>query len=94
MTRQILFWVHLCIGVVAGAAILIMSATGVLLAFERQVLQLVDTRAGQLVTAIASAGGGLLVWTGLSLALRRLRTARVGAEDRDPSAEPQQQVGC
>ncbi len=42
MTRQVLFWVHLSIGVVAGAAILIMSATGVLLAFERQALQLVD----------------------------------------------------
>lgn len=42
MTRRILFWTHLCIGVVAGATILIMSATGVLLAFERQLLQLVD----------------------------------------------------
>jgi uncharacterized iron-regulated membrane protein len=42
MTRRILFWAHLGIGVVTGAAILIMSATGVLLAFERQALQLVD----------------------------------------------------
>ena len=29
MTRRILFWIHLGIGVVAGAAILVMSATGV-----------------------------------------------------------------
>ncbi len=42
MTRKILFWTHLCIGAIAGAAILIMSATGVLLAFERQALELVD----------------------------------------------------
>jgi uncharacterized iron-regulated membrane protein len=32
--------------------------------------------AGQLVAALASAGACLLTWTGLSLALRRLRAAR------------------
>jgi uncharacterized iron-regulated membrane protein len=48
--------------------------------------------AGQLVAAVASAGGGLLVWTGLSLALRRLRTARGDAERRRPSGELQQRV--
>jgi uncharacterized iron-regulated membrane protein len=32
--------------------------------------------AGQLVAALATATGALLVWTGLSLALRRLRAAR------------------
>lgn len=42
MTRRILFWTHLALGVAAGAAILVMSATGVLLAFERQALQLVE----------------------------------------------------
>jgi uncharacterized iron-regulated membrane protein len=42
MTRRILFWLHLCIGVGAGVAIFILSATGVLLAFGRQVLQLAD----------------------------------------------------
>ncbi len=30
--------------------------------------------AGQTIAGIASAGGALLVWTGLSLALRRLRS--------------------
>lgn len=36
--RRILFWVHLCAGVAAGLVILIMSVTGVLLAYERQIL--------------------------------------------------------
>lgn len=36
--RKLLFWCHLAAGVVAGAVILVMSVTGVLLAFERQVL--------------------------------------------------------
>lgn len=42
MIRRVLFWTHLCIGVAAGTAILIMSVTGVLLAFERQILQAAD----------------------------------------------------
>ncbi|MFN8095910.1 MAG: PepSY-associated TM helix domain-containing protein [Vicinamibacteria bacterium] len=42
MTRKIVFWTHLVIGVAAGVAILVMSVTGVLLAFERQILQFVD----------------------------------------------------
>jgi uncharacterized iron-regulated membrane protein len=123
MTRQILSWLHLGVGVVAGEAILILSATGVLLAFERRVLQLVDRDlrtvdapadappaqrlralvrfvhtgekgglAGQLAAAIATAAGGLLVWTGLSLALRRLRSARRNAERPRLSAELQQGV--
>jgi uncharacterized iron-regulated membrane protein len=36
--RKIIFWLHLTAGVVAGAVILVMSATGVLLAFERQIV--------------------------------------------------------
>ncbi|HEV7238353.1 MAG TPA: PepSY-associated TM helix domain-containing protein [Thermoanaerobaculia bacterium] len=36
--RKILFWLHLTAGVTAGAIILLMSVTGVLLAFERQVI--------------------------------------------------------
>lgn len=35
--RKILFWCHLCAGSVAGIVILIMSVTGVLLGFERQI---------------------------------------------------------
>lgn len=35
--RKVLFWLHLTAGCVAGVVILIMSLTGVLLAFERQI---------------------------------------------------------
>jgi uncharacterized iron-regulated membrane protein len=36
--RRIIFWLHLTAGVVAGTIILVMSVTGVLLAFERQIV--------------------------------------------------------
>src|ERR1700733_13713813 len=35
--RKVLFWLHLCAGAVAGVVIFIMSVTGALLAFERQI---------------------------------------------------------
>jgi uncharacterized iron-regulated membrane protein len=40
--RKILFWCHLGIGVTAGLVILIMSLTGVLLAYQAQILRYVD----------------------------------------------------
>ena len=44
MLRTGLFWLHLVAGVVAGAVILIMSVTGVLLTYEKQVTAWADTR--------------------------------------------------
>jgi len=38
MFRKILFWSHLCCGVAAGLVILILSVTGVILTYERQML--------------------------------------------------------
>ncbi|HEX6096788.1 MAG TPA: PepSY-associated TM helix domain-containing protein [Thermoanaerobaculia bacterium] len=35
--RKVLFWLHLAAGVAAGVVILVMSVTGVLLAFEKQI---------------------------------------------------------
>ncbi|HEX2120359.1 MAG TPA: PepSY-associated TM helix domain-containing protein [Thermoanaerobaculia bacterium] len=40
--RQTLFWLHLAAGVTAGLVILLMSVTGVLLAFERQIVAFAD----------------------------------------------------
>jgi uncharacterized iron-regulated membrane protein len=37
--RRILFWIHLSAGVVAGIVIFIMSVTGVILAYERQIMR-------------------------------------------------------
>jgi uncharacterized iron-regulated membrane protein len=42
MIRRLVFWIHLAIGVAAAIAIFVMSVTGVLLAFERQMLHVVD----------------------------------------------------
>ncbi|HEX2060412.1 MAG TPA: PepSY-associated TM helix domain-containing protein, partial [Thermoanaerobaculia bacterium] len=46
--RKTLFWLHLTAGVVAGIVILVMSVTGVLLAFEKQIIAFAerDLRAG------------------------------------------------
>jgi uncharacterized iron-regulated membrane protein len=43
--RAIIFWLHLTIGCVAGLVILVMSITGVLLAFERQINDWADAPA-------------------------------------------------
>ncbi len=40
--RKVVFWMHLVAGVVAGAVVLVMSVTGVLLAYERQMTAWAD----------------------------------------------------
>jgi uncharacterized iron-regulated membrane protein len=42
--RKVIFWCHLAAGVSAGVIILIMSVTGVLLAYERQLTRWADMR--------------------------------------------------
>jgi len=42
--RSILFWLHLACGVVAGVIIFIMSVTGALLTYQRQITAWADTR--------------------------------------------------
>ena len=43
--RNVIFWMHLCCGVVAGVVVLIMSVTGAALTYEKQVLEWADRRA-------------------------------------------------
>ena len=43
--RTVFFWLHLTAGLLAGVVVLIMSATGVLLTFEKQLIYYADTRA-------------------------------------------------
>jgi len=45
--RRLIFWCHLITGVAAGLVVLIMSVTGVLLAYERQIIAWTDTRGYQ-----------------------------------------------
>jgi uncharacterized iron-regulated membrane protein len=37
--RKVIFWIHLCLGVVSGISIFIMCVTGALLAFESNILE-------------------------------------------------------
>ena len=46
--RTVFFWLHLTAGLLAGVVVvLIMSATGVLLTFEKQLVYYADTRTHQ-----------------------------------------------
>src|SRR5262245_14521225 len=42
LVRRVVFWLHLLTGITAGAVILIMAATGVLLTFEPQIVDLAE----------------------------------------------------
>ncbi|MEO8563424.1 MAG: PepSY-associated TM helix domain-containing protein [bacterium] len=42
--RTLVFWLHLITGLTVGVVVLVMSVTGVLLTYERQMLQWADTR--------------------------------------------------
>lgn len=70
--RDVLFWLHLALGVAAGAVILVMCVTGALLAYERQITEWADR--GYRV-APPAAGGRLPLET----LVGRAREARPGA---------------
>ena len=42
--RKVLFWSHLTVGIIGGLVILMMSVTGVLLTYERQIIAWADPR--------------------------------------------------
>ena len=44
LLHKIIFWSHLLAGVIGGAVIFIMSATGVILMYERQLVEYAETR--------------------------------------------------
>jgi uncharacterized iron-regulated membrane protein len=54
MPRTVLFWLHLVAGVLAGAIILLMSVTGVLLTYEKQMTLAADMRQIQPISATAT----------------------------------------
>ncbi|HZF67398.1 MAG TPA: PepSY-associated TM helix domain-containing protein, partial [Gemmatirosa sp.] len=51
--RSILFWAHLTTGVVVGLVVLVMSVTGVLLAYQKQIQTWADARVVQAVPGVA-----------------------------------------
>jgi uncharacterized iron-regulated membrane protein len=54
VVRKTVFWIHLACGVATGLVILMMSVTGVLLTYERQMLEWADSRSH----AAIEPGGG------------------------------------
>jgi uncharacterized iron-regulated membrane protein len=70
MIRRVLFWTHLAAGVLSGAVIAVMSLTGVLLAFERQITMWADRQA---FTAQAPDPGR--PWASLQEILGRMQPA-------------------
>src|SRR5208282_3355127 len=40
--RKVLFWIHLTTGCLAGTVVLLMSVTGLLLTYERQIIRRMD----------------------------------------------------
>ena len=67
--KRIIFWAHLVVGVAFGLVILLMSATGVVLTYERQIISYMESRAvvkpadaqllsvDDLATAVLANGG-------------------------------------
>lgn len=72
--RKVLFWSHLTVGVIGGLVILIMSVTGVLLTYEKQIIAWADTRNYQV--APPSAGAARLPVESL---LAKVRESQAGA---------------
>ena len=53
--RKIIFWCHLFTGTIAGLVVLIMSVTGVMLTYEKQMMYWADTRSYQIAQPSESA---------------------------------------
>ena len=43
--KRIIFWAHLVVGVAFGLVILLMSVTGAVLTYERQIISYMESRA-------------------------------------------------
>jgi len=69
--RKVVFWLHLIAGVIAGVVIFVMSATGVVLAFEKEIVAWAE-RDGRRVTPPAGAVKPL----GVDVLLAKLREQR------------------
>lgn len=83
MFRKIVFWAHLVVGLVAGVFVLLMSVTGVVLTYERQIVDYAISRAVDAPAGAVPLGPDEMVSTvlangvqpGLSLVLSREATA-------------------
>ncbi len=84
LLRKVIFWCHLVAGVAAGLVILVMSVTGVLLAYERQITYWADTRGYQVQRPTPDAQR-----QGLDELLAGVRAVRPGAVSVTMRADPE-----
>ena len=80
--RRILFWCHLCCGVTAGVIVLVMSVTGVLLTYQRQMQWWADTRHYHSAPASGASGSAAPCCS------RRSHAFETGHADGDCPARP------
>lgn len=87
--RKSIFWLHLAIGLLAGSLVFLMSVTGVLMAFERQITE----RADGFHIAIPAGSSAL----GPEFLLEKIRGAKQAPSslgfERDPSKAVAYQYG-
>ena len=93
--RTVFFWTHLSIGLLAGALILLMSVTGVLLGFERQLIAWIDgaprieaTGAAPLPLDSVLARAGVAREAAASVIVRRDPTQPITIRLREEGAAP------
>lgn len=53
--RKTIFWVHLVSGLAAGVVVFVMSATGILIAFEEEILDWIDREVSRAADPRSSA---------------------------------------
>lgn len=83
--RKVFFWTHLSIAVCAGAVILLMAATGLLLAFEAQIQGFADREARRVEPVAGSAAAAVeSVLAGIAKERAELRVSSVTLR-RDPA---------
>ncbi|MDX2033786.1 MAG: PepSY-associated TM helix domain-containing protein [Blastocatellia bacterium] len=84
--RKILFWCHLCAGVTAGIIVLVMSVTGLLLTYEKQMIGWADKRAYQ--AALATPGAARLAPEALLARVREAGSTPTSLTVRADAAAP------
>ncbi|AHG91688.1 PepSY-associated TM helix domain-containing protein [Gemmatirosa kalamazoonensis] len=85
MVRPVIFWIHLVCGVVAGVVVLVMSATGVALTYERQLEAWADRRA---LAAAPDATGSASLSLDTLVARARTRVRGASASGLTVRADP------
>jgi uncharacterized iron-regulated membrane protein len=89
LVRKLVFWLHLIVGLLAGLLVLVMSVTGVLMTFERQIID----RADSFKIHPASKSMALTLEEHLEILAKSKATPSAIGLERDPSRPASYQIG-